>query len=120
MADKQFFQVVGNVGNPPAISKNRDDILEFSIARNDGYGDDAETEWWNIAIFIESKAHLAAFAKKNLHKGSKGVYVEGYGTIKDANNGKKFRDLTASRIGLVEFVGKDFAAEPEDEDGDDY
>lgn len=119
MADKQFFQLQGNLGDDPKPSERRSDILNLRLAVNPGYGDDVETEWWNVSIFEEGKPHLVAFANENLHKGSRGVYVEGYGTIKDGNKeGRKFRDIVASRIGLVEFVTPNSA--PSTDDGDDY
>ena len=113
--DKVFMRVVGNVGRKPARSERRDDIIEFSVAQNTGYDDDDEAEWFNIAIFEEGKPHLAAFALSQLNKGSKGVYVEGYGKITE-KNGKTYRDLTASRIGLLEFVTKESAPQAESDD----
>lgn len=114
--DKVFMRVIGNVGKKPARSERREDIIEFSVAQNTGYDDNDEAEWFNIAVFEEGKPHLAAFALDQLNKGSKGVYVEGYGKIKEVN-GKTYRDLTASRIGLIEFVTKESAPPA---DGDDY
>lgn len=115
--DKVFMRVVGNVGKKPARSDRREDIIEFSIAQNTGYDDDDEPEWFNIAVFEEGKPHLAEFALTKLNRGSKGVYVEGYGKIKEVN-GKVYRDLIASRIALLEFVTKESA--PATDDGDDY
>lgn len=115
--DKVFMRAIGNVGKKPARSERREDIIEFSIAQNTGYDDSDEAEWYNIAVFEEGKPHLAEFALTQLNKGSKGVYVEGYGKIKEVN-GKVYRDLIASRIGLLEFVTKDSA--PTTDDGDDY
>lgn len=116
--DSVFMRVIGNVGQPPERSDRNDSFIKFSVAQNDGYGDDAGTEWFNITINEDKKPHLAGFALDQLKKGSKGVYVEGYGTIKEVN-GKTYRDMWASRIGLVEFVTAE-SAPKQATDEDDY
>lgn len=119
--DRTFVQLVGNVGQDPAPSKNRgDEIIEFSLARNLGYGDDAPTEWNTISVWENTKddrGDLRAFVMKNIHKGSKGVYVEGF--LKESQGrDKTFRDVTASRIGLVDFAER--STFESSDDGDEY
>ena len=58
--------LVGRLGKDPEIteSKNGVKIAKFSIATNDGYGENKKTNWHNCTAFSKAAEIIGQYAKK--------------------------------------------------------
>jgi single-stranded DNA-binding protein len=74
-------------------------VLEFGLAVTGGYGEDAPTHWYDVAVWNEG---LIESAKREVLKGSK-VAVEGFFSEREYN-GKVYNKISATRIGIVEWL----------------
>ena len=125
MADKTFVMLVGNATRDPQPAKNKPEILEFGLAVNQGYGDDAPPAiFYNINAWPntrDDRGDFQAWIKENVSKGSKGIYIEGFMSERPSNNGgTPFRDVSPSRIGLVEYAERSQTAAAVGADDDDF
>lgn len=86
--------IVGNVGKAPEIKQtSKGPLTKFSVAVSDGFGDDATTTWFSVAVFNEG---LQEWVQNNIYKGAQ-VAVQGNVTQKDGYG----PDMLAVRVGLV-------------------
>lgn len=108
MTDKTFVQLVGNAGKDDPIDTNGGKITSFSLAVPTGYGDDQKPAWYTINAWLNDRDQRGDFRqwiKDNIRGGSKGIFVEGFLTEKPGRKeGQVFRDVSVSRIGLVEYA----------------
>lgn len=125
--DKTFVQLVGTAGKDPESRQAGDNtILVFPLAVPTGYGDENKDMWVNVNAWPntrDDRGDFQAWIRENIGKGSKGIYVEGLLTEKPGNKpGQTFRDVSVSRIGLVEFAERSRAlvGAGASSDGEDY
>jgi single-stranded DNA-binding protein len=100
--DNILTHITGNVGSDPETYETRKGpVVKFSVAvtLRYGQGDEGLTRWVNVAVFNED---LQAQTLKEISKGTK-VAVEGKLKADREYKGVKQYDLTASRIGLVQW-----------------
>lgn len=66
--------IIGNLGKDPEIrsTSSGKKVASFGLAVEEGFGDKARTDWWDIVVWGE----LAEFTEKHLKKG-KTVSVAG-------------------------------------------
>lgn len=109
----QCIGIVGGLGKDPEIrsTPNGKKVASFSVAVNEGFGNSAYVEWFNVIAWNE----LAEFVEKYLKKG-KQVSVTGKFKTRswdDASSGqKKYRtELIASQIQFMDSVGPKPAGE---------
>lgn len=73
MASLNKVQLIGNLGNTPELKgKERNEVVNFSLATKDPYNPKADPEWHRIVAFKNQAITIA----KHLKKGSP-VYLEG-------------------------------------------
>lgn len=91
---------VGKVGTAPEVkSTSKGNVLEFSFAVNDGWGESKVTTWYSVSVWDEK---LIASCKKSLMVGAT-VTVEGKTSTREYN-GKTYHSLNAYRVGLIDYL----------------
>lgn len=99
--DKVFMQTIGNAGKDPITKTlpSGDEILTFSIAVSNGYGNSFEgidapaPTWYDVTVWKEG---LQALVRESIYRGTT-VAVEGTLTTREAN-GNTYRDIRASKV----------------------
>jgi single-strand DNA-binding protein len=115
----QSVTILGHVGRDPELKTTTTGktVCKFSVATSYSYGENKETEWWDVTVW-EKRAESCA---KYLVKGSK-VLVVGRiktRTYEDKDGIKRWaRDLIASE---VKFLSSNEGSAPtrQDAQGDD-
>jgi single-stranded DNA-binding protein len=122
LADSKILaHISGNVGTDPQTYETKvGPVTKFSVAvtLKYGQGDEGLTRWVQVAVFNED---LQAQVLKEISKGTK-VAIEGVMKSDRVYNGEKQYDMTASRIGLVNWFtrsGGGQAAKPKVETTED-
>lgn len=110
--------LVGHLGKDPEMRSTQSgtNVTSFSLATNDGYGDNKKTNWHNIVVFGKTAESVATY----LNKGSLAAVV---GSVqyrswdkKDGTKGYSTEVLADS----VEFLdGNKGGSEPQQEVADD-
>lgn len=98
------FRIHGNVGRDPERKPtSAGELVTFSIACNRTYARDAETVWFNVAVW---KPELQDIVMEAVAKGAK-VAVEGFLRKRkyEAKDGSErvSLDLSATRVGLIDW-----------------
>lgn len=102
MASVNKVILVGNVGKDPELRSTAGgkSVANFSIATQEGFGENKSTAWHNIVCFDKN----ADVAGQYLSKGNP-VYIEGritYRTWDDKDGNKRYAtDIIADRIQLL-------------------
>jgi single-strand DNA-binding protein len=104
MAEQQYdplTQIIGRVGQAPErrTTGNGKELVKFSVAVQDGYGQDANTTWHNVAVWNEK---LQELVMDEVQKGQT-VCVEGPAKVRKAD-GKEYHDISAFRVGAVAWI----------------
>ena len=107
--------LIGNVGKPEDLKYTQSGkaLINFSLAVNDGKGDQQTTTWYRCALFGQLAESLAPYIVKG-----KQVYVEGKLTAREyeGKNGKGFSlDVDVREIQLLGSRGSE--GEPEAANG---
>jgi len=92
---------LGRVGNEPEIKKVGDnDVLEFSIANNVGFGDKQITNWFRCALWGKRATSLNGHISKG-----KELFVTGELSMRTYTNKDGVEKLSADlRLGAVQFT----------------
>lgn len=95
----QTITISGNLGKDAELKSTQggDDVLSFSVAVKQGWGDKASSNWFRVSVWGKRARSLSDY----LRKGTK-VVVQGELTIGEYN-GKPQYDV---RAGEVEFISK--------------
>lgn len=96
--------IAGNVGRDPEMhyTPNGRAVLEFSLAVTRAYDGPNATEWVDVTVWDEALQNLAV---ESIVKGSRVVVS---GPLKEREyNGKVYRQISAHRLGLVNWFRKD-------------
>ena len=97
---KKVVAVAGIVGTEPEVREtDYGDVLNFRLAVNVSYDDDAESKWFDVAVWNEG---LIKSCEAELFKGAK-VAVEGTFKV-DSYDGKDYPKISAAKVGLVEWL----------------
>ena len=103
MADYILDVIAGNVGTNPEerTTPSGDKVLSFSVAQPQKFGKEApEPFWFQVAVW---DAPLRGLVKQQIKKG-KPVVIFGRRKPDRQHNGKTYRDFTAYRIGIAEYL----------------
>lgn len=95
----QNITISGNLGKDAELKSTQggDDVLSFSVAVKQGWGDKASSNWYRVSVWGKRARSLSDY----LRKGTK-VVVQGELTIGEYNGKPQF-DIRASE---VEFMSK--------------
>lgn len=95
----QTITISGNLGKDAELKSTQggDDVLSFSVAVKQGWGDKASSNWFRVSVWGKRARSLSDY----LRKGTK-VVVQGELTIGEYNGKPQF-DV---RAGEVEFISK--------------
>lgn len=95
----QTISISGNLGKDAELKSTQggDDVLSFSVAVKQGWGDKASSNWYRVSVWGKRARSLSDY----LRKGTK-VVVQGELTIGEYNGKPQF-DIRASE---VEFMSK--------------
>lgn len=95
----QTITISGNLGKDAELKSTQggDDVLSFSVAVKQGWGDKASSNWYRVSVWGKRARSLSDY----LRKGTK-VVVQGELTIGEYNGKPQF-DIRASE---VEFMSK--------------
>lgn len=108
-------QIVGGVGREPITkSTSKGDVVEFSVAQSDGFGDDAKTTWYDVSVWNEGLQAAILDSKNGIRKGS---VVAINGVVKP--QGQYNPKISAVQIGIVTFFDRSKAA-PQQSSDDDF
>ena len=109
---KPIKSVVGRAGGDPEWREaGESDVIEFSIAVPNGYGDDAPPPTWIQVTTWDRKPELQAFVEDQIYKGA-AVAVEGTYSSNEGNDGKVYHKINAVRLGLVDWFQAEKKSEP--------
>lgn len=106
MNPKPLRGIVGSVGRDPVIkSTSKGDIVNFSIAESDGFGEDKTTTWYEIAVWndgLREQIMTGDNGRPLIYKGA-AVAIQGSVTVRDERYSP---DVSAVRVGLVTWLQK--------------
>lgn len=105
-------QIVGRLGKDPELvsTNSGTQIAKFSIATNDGFGDNKETSWHNIVVFGKQAGPVAQY----LTKGSLAA-VDGRIKYRNYENKQQQKVYVTEIIAEhVEFLSTDRNSQPRD------
>lgn len=110
--------IVGRLGKAPTMeySANGTAVTKFSVATDDGYGENKSTNWHNVVCFKKT-AELVA---QHLDKGAL-VAVQGRQTHRkyEGKDGTRyFAEIIADRVQFLDSKGDRLARTTGDEQGD--
>src|SRR5690606_33869481 len=88
--------LVGRLGKDPEVKES---VVKFSIATNDGFGDNKKTNWHSCVVFGKLKDIVSKYAKK----GSE-IAVSGSIDYYKSDDGKYFTSIIVRDVTLI--VGK--------------
>lgn len=97
--------LIGRVGQDPKVFEGKTKCVTFSVATDNGYGDNKSTDWHSIKCFDK----LAETCEKHLTKGQL-VYIEGRISYNERNE-VKYTDIVAY---TVKFLSPRAEASPEE------
>lgn len=117
--DTPLTGIVGVVGRDPETKMtSKGEIVKFSVAVSDGFGDGATTTWFNVAVFNEGLQETILRGDNNRPTVQKGSHVAVQGTV--SQKGDYGPDMLAVRVGLIEWLRRaqvvQQAAPQDDED----
>lgn len=103
MADYELSRVVGNVGTAPEKRQTtKGDVVVFSVAQPVKFGREApDPEWYNVAVWDHGMQELVL---SKIRKGSAVVVAGKRKPDRHGDNGKVYRDITAYRVGTVDYL----------------
>ena len=94
--------LAGRVGKDPVQRDTRKGtVVGFSIAVPTGYDDADAPIWFDVSVFNEG---LQASVLAEIQKGQQ-VAIEGFYSTREYN-GKTYHQLTANRVGLIEYLAR--------------
>ena len=103
MADYTLDVIAGNVGTGPEEREtpNGDKIVSFSVAQPVRFGKEApDPVWFQVAVWDSA---LRGLVKSKIRKGLP-VVIFGRRKPDRQYNGKTYRDFTAYRVGIAEYL----------------
>ena len=110
-SNDEVVQVVGNVGAEPE-QREGSEYINFSVAVTKSYKDKLTT-WVRVGT---KQPDLVKFVRENIHK-STPVAAEGFMKV-DSYQGKPQFNLTATRIGLVQYAQRSKSGSQSSEGGE--
>lgn len=100
---KPIKTVAGRVGGDPEWRQAGDaDVIEFSVAVTQGYGDDAPPPLWIQCTAWDRKPEMQDFIENEIFKGS-AVAVEGTYSTNQGGDGKTYHKINVVRVGLIDW-----------------
>lgn len=84
---------VGSIQELKTVGENK--VLNFSLATNDGYGDNSKTNWHNCSLWNKSAENFNRFIKKG-----QGVIVEGKIEYTEKDD-KKYTQINCERFYFI-------------------
>lgn len=100
--NKKLEYVIGNAGSAGSYRKTTTGktLFGFGVARPNGFGNEAPPPtWYDVAVWDST---VAKQLESRIYAGAK-VAVVGPVRINESN-GKTYRNMSAYRIGIVEFI----------------
>ncbi len=96
--------IVGTVGRDPIVkTTTKGDIVKFSVAESDGFGEDKTTTWYEVAVWnegLQEQILTGDNGRPTIYKGA-AVAVQGSVTVRDERYSP---DVNAVRVGLVTWL----------------
>lgn len=104
---------VGHVANDPELKQvGQNDVLEFTVANNVGFGDRRSTNWFRCAVWGRRAVNLQPHLSK-----SKQVFVSGQLTLREYTNRDGEKRISSDvRVNELEFTGSGNGASQQNTD----
>ncbi len=103
MNQKPLRGIVGSVGRDPIVkSTSKGDVVKFSVADSDGFGEDKTTTWYEIGVWnegLQEQILTGDNGRPLIYKGA-AVAIHGSVTPRDGYS----PDVNAVRVGLVTWL----------------
>ena len=88
--------IVGNLGGDPELTQGREekgDGVNFSVATNDGWGDNKKTNWHRVTIWGKK----AGIIEKQFRKGDE-IGIVGRVEYSESRDGDKYTNINANEF----------------------
>ena len=107
------LMLVGNLGGTPTLRFTQDGqaVCNFSLAINQGYGDNQKTEWVRVTVFGD----FAKVVSQNLYKGAKAEVVSRRFQIGSWESNGQFNAQLEVIASSVEFLSPKPQSDKDDE-----
>lgn len=103
--------LVGTVGRDPVLKEtSAGNLVKFSLAVSDGFGEDKTTEWYEIAAWNEGLIEQILTGDNGKPSIYKGAAVAVQGTLKRREGYST--DVNAVRVGLVTWFQRSKLGQP--------
>lgn len=98
-----LITIIGRLGRDPELSysKNGKEITKFSVATDDGFGENRETTWHNVVCFGKTAEAVAKFTRKGSLVAVVGRQQHRQYDDKDGNR-RYFSEIAADRVQFLD------------------